>query len=341
MKKFALVLLLVAVVAIGWIFMRAPGADPESESEAGTLVAVRVAEVIRTTLHAYVTAYGIVEPQPTGTDPAASARIAPSASGVVVAVDISEGQRVAQNDILFRLDSRAADIAVTFAAATVAREQQLLAIEGTSAKTLEAAEQQLEAARLQQSLLRIRSPLAGTVTRVNVTPGTAVDPATVMAEIIALDRLIVSAAVPAAELGALAIGQPVQITADGSAATIAGSVDFIGAQLDAQTGTATVRTRLAPGTALRPGQRATLRIASVEHRDRLAVPVASVVRDANGASVIAIVAGDQATQMPVITGLQDGGLIEVDGDGLQAGMTVVTEGAYGLPATTRIRIVEN
>jgi multidrug efflux pump subunit AcrA (membrane-fusion protein) len=80
---------------------------------------------------------------------------------------------------------------------------------------------------------------------------------------------------------------------------------------------------------------------SDEHRDRLAVPVESVVKDETGATVIAVVDGDMAVQTPVTTGLEDGALVEVAGDGLRAGMTVVTEGAYGLPATTRIRIVGN
>jgi hypothetical protein len=37
--------------------------------------------------------------------------------------------------------------------------------------------------------------------------------------------------------------------------------------------------------------------------------------------------------------LRDGGLVEIEGDGLQAGMTVVTEGAYGLPKETKIRVL--
>jgi membrane fusion protein (multidrug efflux system) len=53
---------------------------------------------------------------------------------------------------------------------------------------------------------------------------------------------------------------------------------------------------------------------------------------------IALVEGDQAKQREVTTGLRDGNLVEVSGEGLQEGMAVVTEGAYGLPPETRIRV---
>jgi membrane fusion protein (multidrug efflux system) len=341
MKKFAVIVVIGLLVGAGWYLIHDRRAESDAESEAETQVAVRVAEITRATLHAYVTAYGVVEPEPAGEAAAASALVSPSVPGIVVAVNVAEGQTVARDEVLFQQDSRAADIAVDFAAATVEREKQLLAIEGTSEKALEAAEQQLEVARVQQSLLRIRSPLDGTVTRVNVTQGAAVDSASVLAEVVDLERLIVSAAVPGPELGAVARGQPVQIIVDGSPDALTGTVDFIGPKLDAQTGTAPVRARLASGSRLRPGQRVTLRIVSDEHRDRLAVPVESVVKDETGATVIAVVDGDMAVQTPVTTGLKDGALVEVAGDGLRAGMTVVTEGAYGLPATTRIRIVGN
>ena len=96
---------------------------------------------------------------------------------------------------------------------------------------------------------------------------------------------------------------------------------------------------LPSGSGLRPGQFVTLRIVSAEHADKLAVPVESVVKNEEGTSVIAIVDGDTARQTPVTTGLTEGGLIEVEGSGLTAGMTVVTEGAYGLPAETHVRVL--
>jgi multidrug efflux pump subunit AcrA (membrane-fusion protein) len=64
-----------------------------------------------------------------------------------------------------------------------------------------------------------------------------------------------------------------------------------------------------------------------------------VVKDADGGTVIAVVEGGKATQKPVKAGLRDGGLVEIEGEGLSEGQTVVTVGAYGLPKETKVRVL--
>ena len=54
--------------------------------------------------------------------------------------------------------------------------------------------------------------------------------------------------------------------------------------------------------------------------------------------MIAVVQNDTAVQKPVKTGLRDGELVEVEAGGLQADMTVVTQGAYALPKETKVRV---
>jgi len=41
----------------------------------------------------------------------------------------------------------------------------------------------------------------------------------------------------------------------------------------------------------------------------------------------------------VQVGLRDGDLVEISGDGIAEGATVVTVGAYGLPKETKIRVL--
>lgn len=339
MRRFALVLVPAALIGVAWFVWHGPAGEQAAEPEPATEVAVHVGKIARTTLRAYVTAYGVVEPAPAGDKPAASASVAPSVAGVVVAVNCVEGQRVGQGEVLFQLDSRAADVAVEYAEKSVARQKRLIQIEGTSEENLQNAEQQLRAARVQQALLRVRSPLAGTVTRVNVKAGEAVDLSTVLAVVADLGRLVVSANVPSAELAALEVGQPAEVVLEDGASPLTGSLDFVSPQVDARTGTAEVRITLPSGSSARPGQFVNVRIVSAEHADSLVVPVESVAKDEEGASVISIVEGDRARQRRVRTGIRDDGLVEVAGEGLQAGMTVVTEGAYALPAETKVRVV--
>ena len=341
MKKSGLIIIFTAVVGgLVWFVWFKPAKPEEAEKQPVTDVPVHVGKITRTTLRGYVTAYGAVEAEPPAERPAASARVASSVPGVVTEVKCVEGQRVEKGAVLFQLDSRAADVAVESARQNFERQQKLMQVEGTSQKVLQEAGQQLAAARAQQSLLVIQAPLSGTVARVNVKPGEAVDLTTVLAEVIDLDRLVVSASVPGAELAALKVGQSAEVLADKTAAPISGSLVFISPQVDAKSGTTLVRAALPVSSGLRPGQFVTLRIVSEEHKDRLAVPVESVVKDSEGATVIALVQADKAVQKAVRTGLHDGGLVEIEADGLQPDMPVVTQGAYGLPKETKIHVLD-
>jgi RND family efflux transporter MFP subunit len=341
MRKYALVLVLAVAIGASWLAWINHAGDEGSDAAQSTEVAVHVGKITRATLRAYVIAYGTVEPRPAGEGPAASASVAPSVPGVVTDVHGVEGQHVAKGDVLFQLDSRAADVAVAFARKNLDRQKQLLKIEGTSQKLLQEAEQQLDAALVQQALLRVESPITGTVTRVNVKRGEAVDLMTAMAEVVDLDRLVISAGVPSAELAAVELGQTVEVRVDDSSAPLNGVIDYISPQVDMNSGTAVVRASLASDSSLRPGQFVSLRIVTEVHEGRLAAPAESVVKNEHGKDVVAIVRGDTARQVTVQKGLRDGDLVEIRGDGLLEGMTVVTEGAYALPAETRVRILEN
>jgi RND family efflux transporter MFP subunit len=146
--------------------------------------------------------------------------------------------------------------------------------------------------------------------------------------------------VPSRELTMLKVGQPVEVLADNkSDSPVTGALAYIGSEVDPKTGTALVRASIPAHSDLRPGQFVTARIVSEEHKDRLAVPVESVVKGAEGSNVIALVQGDKATLKPVKAGLRDGKLVEVEADGLQPGMAVVTEGAYALPKETKVKVL--
>jgi RND family efflux transporter MFP subunit len=340
MKKTVVIVICLAVVAgLTWLVWFKPAKPEEPEKQPDTEVPVHVGKITRATLRGYVTAYGTVEPEPAGERPAASARVATPVPGVVTEVKCVEGQLVDKGAVLFQLDSRPADVAVDFAQKTLERQKKLVQIDGTSQKTFQEAEQQLAASRAQQALLRVQAPLSGTVVRVNVKPGEAVDLTTVLAEVIDLDRLVVSANVPSRELVALKAGQLVEVLADKSAPLVTGTLTYIGSEVDPKTGTALVRANLPAHSGLRPGQFVTARIVSEEHKDRLAVPVESVVKGAEGDTVIALVQGDKATLKPVKAGLRDGKLVEVEADALQPGMSVVTEGAYALPKETKVKVL--
>jgi membrane fusion protein, multidrug efflux system len=347
-----IVLAVAAAVALVLINGRGPGSATEEEGIV-TDVAVHVGKVVRATLHRYVTAYGTVEPEPPGEGRAAAgAFISAPVGGVLAEIRCAEGRPVERGAILFRLDTRLAEVAVAkaekalaFAELTFERQKKLLAADGTSEKTYQEAELQLttarnelSAARTELSLLEVKAPLAGTVVRINARLGQSVEPNVVLAEVIALERLVVTAQVPSREAGLLKIGQPVDFGAKGEPA---GKVVVVGKDIDTRTDTVLVRASIPAAAAFRPGQFLSIRIAAEERRDVLAVPEESVVIGPEGGTVLMVVEGDKAVPRPVKAGLREGGLAEVEGEGLKEGLVIVTTDAYNIGGESKIHVIED
>lgn len=326
------------------------------ELKPATEVFVQTGKIIKTTLHRYVMAYGTVEPEPaTGGKPAASSKIAAPIMGILTQIHCEEGQQVKKGALLFELDTRSADalvakaeVAVEFAQKNFARKQQLSATDNISRRLYDEAEQLLQTARkdllnvlTQRELLQIKAPLSGTVAAIHFKVGEAVSLNTILADLIDLDRLDIAIHVPSREAAALRLGQSVEIDTGsaGGGPIQLGKLIFIGPLIDPLTDTVLVRATLNKDSGLRPGQFVNVRIVVEERPERLTVPIESVATR-GGASVIAVVDGDSAKQKIIKPGLRDGNLIEISGEGLQEGMTIVTQGVYGLPPETRIRVLK-
>lgn len=327
-----LIVFLCAALGAYWLFtahgVDAP-ASPEKSANEPTLVSVQIGTIQRVTLHRYVTGYGTVAPAPaTAAQPAADAPLAAPTAGVVAGVNVAAGRHVRKGEVLMTLNS--GSVTVAYAEEEAARQQKLYAEHNTSLKMLQNAETQL-------ALLRVTSPLTGTVVSLNVKPGEAVDAKTVVAEVIDLKRLVVKTAVPEWEANELKAGEPVEALTQ---PPVYAKLSFISPTVDTTNGTVTAWAALPAHSGLRPGRYAALRIVTATHANCLAVPEASVVTEENGKSVLWLVHGREAVQMPVQTGFRENGRVEVRGTGLKAGDTVVTVGAYGLPKKTQIRVVK-
>jgi multidrug efflux pump subunit AcrA (membrane-fusion protein) len=333
-KQATISLIVVLCAALGMYAlykMRASApTSGEEEENVPTVVSVQVGALERMTLHRYVTGYGTVEPAPaTVNAPAADAPLAAPAAGVVADVNVAEGQRVRKGEVLMTLNAGTAT--AKYAEQEVARQRKLYAQHNTSLKNLQDAEARL-------ALLQVTAPLSGTVTRVNVKPGAAVDVNTVVAEVMDLHRLVVKTDVPAPEAGELEPGQDVQVLTQPPVAT---ALSFVSPTVDTSNGTVLARALLPADSGLRPGQFVPLRIVTAVHTNCLAAPEESVVTDVNGRSAVSLITGDEAIRTPVQTGFRENGWVEVEGTGLKAGDAVVTVGAYGLPDKTKIRVVSS
>ena len=217
-------------------------ASGDDEENVPTVVSVQVGALKRTTLHQYVEGYGKIETAPaTANHPAAGASLAPPTAGVVARVDVVEGQSVKKGDVLMELNSGA--VSVDYARQELARQQELYQQNNTSLKNLQSAEAQLAA-------LQVVAPLSGTVARVNVRPGQAVDVNTTVAEVADLDRLAVNANIPASRLNELKLGDELQLLAQ---PPVTANVLFIGPGVDPDNDTVSVLGILRPRVACAPG----------------------------------------------------------------------------------------
>ena len=172
MKRKHIIAGIVVILAAGLgivALVKSHGEASESSDDetVPTIVTVQTGALKLATLHRYVQGYGTVEPAPATADqPAADAPLAAPSAGVVTKVNVVAGQLVKKGEVLVELNSGGTTYAL--AEQELARQKKLFAQQNTSLKNLQNAEAQL-------ALLRVTAPLAGTVVRVNVKPGQAVD----------------------------------------------------------------------------------------------------------------------------------------------------------------------
>jgi membrane fusion protein, multidrug efflux system len=325
-----IIVLCVGLGVLALVKMRgsASGADESGDENITNIITVQVGILTNMTLHGYVDGYGTIEAAPATADqPAAGGVLAAPAAGVVYKVNAIAGQHVEKGDVLVGLNSGTATF--DYAEAELDRQKKLYAQQNTSLKNVQDAEAQLAS-------LQVASPVSGTVTRIEVKPGQAVDTSTTIAEVIDLNRLALSSKISASQANDLQTGQDVQILSD---PPVTASLSFVSPAVNTDDGTVLVWASLPSDSHLRPGQFVQFKIATDVHTNCLAAPAESVVTDDDGNSSLALINGNEADQTTVQVGLREDDWVEVTATNLNAGGRVVTVGAYGLPDKTQIKIV--
>jgi membrane fusion protein (multidrug efflux system) len=362
MKKFETligsIILIAGAIGVLLMFIIKPPATEEEGTEAATEVPVQVGSIQRATLHGYVYAYGTVEFQKVGKEtPPANVLIIAAASGIIARVNCVEGQQVKQGDILFNIDSRLADAAVQkakssrdYAQQEFERLKKMKEFGGVSDKDLAKAQQEFESAQAElisatvnRSLMDVAAPISGTVFHIQAKAGESVSTAQTLAELSDIHRLEVTIKVPSKEASLIKLGQKIEINYNqpkdkSDKAPVSGTVTFLESAIDPQTDSVTVRAAIAENSGLQPNQFVNSRIIYDVHENCLAIAQDGVVTDPNGSTYIALVRDDIATRKIVRAMFKESGLQEIAGEGLEEGMKVVIEGAYGLPDQTKILV---
>lgn len=177
----------------------------------------------------------------------------------------------------------------------------------------------------------VRTPFAGVVIERLVTSGTAVIPGMSLFIVSDLSNLWVLAELDEAHVAAAQIGQPVTVRVPAYPdEEFEGRVTYVDETVNPKTRRVTIRCEVPNRDGrLKPEMYATVEIGENESRTIAVVP-STAVQTVNGQTVVFVKEGtERFVQKPVTLGPERDGLVEVR-DGVRAGETVVTSGAFVL-----------
>ena len=197
---------------------------------------------------------------------------------------------------------------------------------------------------------RITAPFAGVVRSRHVHPGHLTEgdghgPALLIVD--RADRYRIVVPVPELQAAHVDAGDPADIRLQSAPGlVITGSVSRTAGALD--DATRTLRTEIdvpaspdvqgtTAGIRLRPGLYATTTIVTETRNDVVSIPRAAVVKDANGQTVCFVVEGSRAVRRPIVTGVEEGPLVEIV-EGLMDGERVVSSAAGSLTDGQSVRV---
>ncbi len=198
------------------------------------------------------------------------------------------------------------------------------------------AEVQLAQARARLREMRITSPIAGVVTRVNVESGAVISSQTVVATVATIRPIEVHVPLPEVDLPRLRSASLVRLTVDAlPGRTFEGRIARVAPALDPASRSARLVVRVPNADqALRPGMFARATVV-FDERQAIVIPSDAIVR--RGEAVVAfVVKDDTVEERAVRIGYVEGSRSEII-QGLQAGDAVVVAGQQGLRDGMKVR----
>lgn len=208
----------------------------------------------------------------------------------------------------------------------------------TQVQSTEANRKQFET---ELSFTEIHSPLAGVVASRFLNTGDTTDPNVPIAQIVALDTVLVNAALPADSPERIHTGERAAVSSVATGTeSFPATVVSISPVVDAQTNTVRVQLRCPnPGYKLLEGQSVSVSITTGVTHAALLVPRSAVVPDPEDPSktMVYVVHDGKAKRVAITCGASEGDHTEIL-SGLSSGQTIVASGAYGLPDGSEIKL---
>jgi multidrug efflux pump subunit AcrA (membrane-fusion protein) len=217
----------------------------------------------------------------------------------------------------------------------IGKQQELKAAAGS----LQSAKGKYMGAQAQLSYSEIRSPISGFITDRPLYPGEMAAAGTPLLTVMDISSVIAKAHIPQDEAAALKVGDKGTMTVPGMDRPVQGKVSIVSPALDPNSTTIEVWFEAKnPKHELKPGTSVHLSVTAQTVIDALVVPATSILTAPDGSTTVMLVGSDGlAHQQAVKVGIRNGDDAQII-EGVKEGDKVVTNGAYGLPDKTKIKV---
>ena len=265
--------------------------------------------------------------------------------GVVMAVYVREGQQVSKGQALAQVDNavilssiESMKSQLELATSVYERQKNLwdqkigTEVQYLQAKTnKETLERQIRSLQEQNEMLRIKSPINGTVDEVIAKIGEAVSPGLPAFRVVNTNDLKLTASVSEAFVTNVQKGNKVIVTIPELKKDLESKVTFVGRTIDPLSRTFMVEVALPAEVNLRPNMSGVIRVVFHTEPAAIAVPI-NIVQDINGEKIVFVAEsnGKNTVARKKVVSVEGvyGGQAQVSG--LNAGDKVVTFGYQGL-----------
>jgi len=343
--RFLLLVLALAGLSLSACSKVKSGAGVSAAAPSSSRQAVEVVKLARRDMVESLALVGSLAPNET-------AQIRAEISGQVRAVLFNEGEHVAKDQVLLRIDddelrTQLAQAEARFHLAELNLQRSENLSEARSLSRAEAdrtrsdyaaSQAELQYLKVRLAKMEIKAPFAGVVGARSISPGDYVTAATAITTLDDLSRLKVEFQVPERYITRVEPGAAFTVrakTPDGEIRA-EGKTYFISSVIDRSTRSSQVKGYITSDQpALKPGMFANVELVLEIHRNVFCVPEGAILSMATGASLIEVrgAPGEEAAQMiPVTLGLRARGLVEVrpvKGE-LSEATTIVASGVGGL-----------
>ncbi len=204
---------------------------------------------------------------------------------------------------------------------------------------LTSAKGKLMGSEAQLSYSEIRSPINGVITDRPLYPGEMASTSAPFLTVMDISQIIAKAHIPQTDAMVLHKGDKATLELSGLDDKIPGTVTLVSPALDPNSTTVEIWVQAAnPDQQLRPGMTAQVSITAQTVHDALVVPASSLLNaSGSDAQVMVINSQSQAESRAVKTGIQTGDQAQIV-SGLKPGEQIISQGAYGLPDKTKVKI---